>query len=126
MIDAGPVRRPTSLGVAALLAGLQGVAIVVVAALEVVHLTPGRATMGVTTAVFLVAYGAGLTFSAWGLSRCSSWARGPVVMAQLIDLGLAWNVRESNTPLSVGLTLLAVVTLVAVLVRPSRLALEGG
>jgi hypothetical protein len=40
------------------------------------------------------------------------WARGPVVMAQLIQLGLAWNFRDVWTvllPLSLALVALVVI-----------------
>jgi len=123
---AAPVAtRPTSLTLAAALAGLEALALLVVAVLEVADLTPGRATMGVTTSVFLGAYGVGLLWCAAGLLRLRTWARGPVLMAQLIQLGLAWNVRSSATALSVALSVVAIVALVALVSRASRSALEA-
>ena len=89
---------------------------------EALHTTSARATMGVTTSLFFVAFGAALVLCAWGLSRSSTWARGPVLIAQLISLGLAWNFRDGDTlPAAVGLAVPAVAVLVAML-RPDSIA----
>ena len=50
--------------------------------------------MGLTTSAFFLAAAAGLAWCAWSLWKVRRWARGPVVMAQLIQLGLAWNFRD--------------------------------
>ena len=69
--------------------------------------------MGVTTAVFFLAYGGGLLACAWALRGRRSWARGPVVLAQLIQLGLAWSFRGS-APLALVLALAGVALVVLV------------
>lgn len=118
--------RPASLTVAAILVALEGLVIVVLAVFEGIHLTSGRLTMGVTTAVFFGAYGVGLLICGLGLWRRSSWGRGPAVLAQLIQLGLAWNFRgDSAVGLSVVLAGVAVVALGSIFARSSLLALEG-
>ncbi len=80
---------PVPLRAAAVVTVLEGLVMVVLAVLELLHLTGGRLTMGVTTALFFVAYGAALGWSAWLLLQRNTWARSPIVLAQLIQLGLA-------------------------------------
>lgn len=94
---------------------------------EALHISSGRLTMGVTTSVFFVAYGAAMVLCAWGLNRLSTWARGPVLLAQLIWLGLAWNFRAGDTlPIAIGLAVPAVIVLVGMLLPSSVDALEHG
>jgi peptidoglycan/LPS O-acetylase OafA/YrhL len=94
---------------------------------EAVHITSDRVVMGVTTAVFFVAYGAAMMVCAWGLNRLRTWARGPVLLAQLILLGLAWNFREGETlPVAIGLAVPATIVLVGMLLPSSVDALEHG
>lgn len=84
--------------------------LLLLALLELGTLSTARLVMGLTTAVFFVLYGAGLLLCAWQLTRRASWARSPVVLAQLIQLGIAWSFRGGGT------TWLAVVLAVAALV----------
>lgn len=116
---------PTPLLVAAALAGLEGVVIAVLGLLELVNLTSGRLTMGLTTAGFFAAYGALLVFCGWRLSHRTPWARAPVVLAQLIQLGLAWGFREGETwPVAIVLAVAAVVTLAGLFHPASMAALD--
>lgn len=113
---------PRSLLLAAALVSAQGLVSAGFGVLEAFHTTSARATMGVTTSLFFVVFGAALVLCAWGLSRSSTWARGPVLIAQLISLGLAWNFRDGDTlPASIGLAVPAVAVLVAML-RPESIA----
>ena len=94
---------------------------------EAVHITSERLVMGVTTAVFFVAYGAALIVCAWAVNSLRTWARGPVLLTQLIWLGLAWNFRDGDTlPLAIGLAIPAVIVLVGMLLPSSVDALEHG
>ena len=105
--------------VAAALAGLEAFVLAALGVLEVANLRTIRLTMGLTTSVFFLAAAAGLGWCAWSLWRVRRWARGPVVMAQLIQLGLAWNLWAGSTkPLSVGLAVVAVVVVLG-LVHPA-------
>ena len=116
---------PAPLVVAASLAAVEGLVIGVYGLLELFSVTPGRVTMGVTTAVFFVAYGALLVFCGWQLTRRAAWARGPVLLAQLIQLGLAWNFRDGDTlPVAVGLALVSVVVLAGLFHPASMRALD--
>ena len=105
--------HPAPLVVAASLVAVEGVVLLLLAALELADLSTQRLTMGVTTAGFFAGYGAALVLCAWAVHRGNSWARGPIVLAQLIQLGLAWSFRGGDTTLVA--VALAVVALVVVL-----------
>ena len=127
---AGPAGRdpvaPPPLQVAAALVGLEALALLVLAVLEMANLRSIRLTMGVTTTVFFLAAAAGLAWAAWSLWRARRWARGPVVMAQLIQLGLAWNLRDAPTTLlAVGLAVAGVVVIAGLLHPATTQVLEG-
>ncbi len=110
---------PPPLVVAASLAALEAFVLAALGVLELANLRSPRLTMGVTTAAFFLAAAAGLARCAWSLWKVRRWARGPVVMAQLIQLGLAWNLWAGSTkPLSVGLAVVALVV-IAGLVHPA-------
>ena len=90
---------PAPLVVAASLAAIEGLVICVYGLLELFSVSPGRVTMGLTTAVFFAAYGGLLLACAWAITHGGAWARGPILLAQLIQLGLAWNLRGGETTL---------------------------
>ena len=107
--------RPTPLTVAASLVALEGVVVVLLAVVELVSLSSTRLTMGLTTTGFFIAYGAALVGCGVLLARRASWARGPAVLAQLIQLGLAWSFRGSPTTLvAVALAIVAAVVLAGI------------
>ena len=117
--------NPPPLTVAASLVAVEGAMLVLLALLEAGDLSTQRLTMGLTTAVFFAAYGAGLLLCAWQLTRRQSWARSPVVLAQLIQLGLAWNFRGGDTTwLAVGLAVVALVVVAGIFHPDSLRALE--
>lgn len=76
---------------------------------------PSRA-MTYATAGLLTAYALGQAWAALLLLKHRIGARGPLVVTQLIQLGLAWNSRDSEVGwLSPLLAISAVVALVALL-----------
>lgn len=87
---------------------------VVVAVLALANLG-GAAGLGVSSAVFFVLCAAALGTLAQAVVRQQSWARAPIVLVELIELGLAWNARDANTTLAVALAAVSVVVLVALL-----------
>ncbi len=108
--------------VAASLVAVEGAVLVTYGLLEAAALSQGRLTMGVTTAGFFLAFGALLILCAWSLRGLNAWARGPALLAQLVQLGLAWNFRNGST-LPVALTLALVAMLVlAGLLHPASIA----
>ena len=92
-------RVPTPLVVACALVGLEAVSLVVFGVVELGSLEGGKLTMGLTTSLFFAVYGVGLAVFAWLLYRLQSWTRAPVVLAQLIQLGVAWRFRTGATAL---------------------------
>jgi hypothetical protein len=116
---------PAPLVAAAGLVLVEGLLTVMYGVSEAVHITSERLVMGLTTSLFFVLYGAAMVLCAWGLNRLHTWARGPVLLAQLIWLGLAWNFRQGDTlPLAIGLAVPAVLVLVGMLLPSSIDALE--
>lgn len=112
--------NPPPLTVAASLVGVQALVLLVLAVLETLNLVDERRSMGLSVTVFFAAYGAVLVAAAWGLSRRATWARGPVLITQLILLGVAWNVRE-HVAVAIALALCAGVVLAGML-HPDTLA----
>jgi hypothetical protein len=107
------------------LVAVEGVLIVVLGVLEIFALSAGRLTMGLTTALFFVVYGVGLVLCGWAITRGRAWARGPILLAQLIQLGLAWSFRDSPTTLvAVAIAVVAAVVLAGMLHPATLAALE--
>jgi hypothetical protein len=112
---------PAPLVVAASLAAIQGGFLVVFSVLELAHVSGDRVTMGVTTAVFFALYGAALLGCAWAVTHGRVWARSPLVLAQLIQLGMAWSFRGGETTwVAIGLAFVAIVVLLG-LFHPASL-----
>jgi hypothetical protein len=107
------------LTVAASLVAIQGALLLTFAVLELVSISSERLSLGVSTSVFFAIYGAALLLCAWALTRQQGWARGPVLLTQLIQLGLAWNLRDV-TLVAVLLTVAALVVLAGML-HPSSI-----
>lgn len=116
---------PPPLAVAAALTAVEALGLVLLAVLELANLRSIRLTMGVTTTVFFLAAAAGLAWCAWALWSGQRWARGPVVMSQLIQLGLAWNFRDVWSPLlPLGLAVVALAVIVGLLHPATTRVLE--
>jgi hypothetical protein len=116
---------PPPLVVAASLVGVEGALLVLFAVLELGNLSSDRLTMGLTTTIFFAAYGVALVLLAWYLHRGRAWARSPVLLAQLIQLGTAWSFRGGETTwVAVCLAVVALVVAVGVLHPASMEALS--
>lgn len=117
---------PTPLLVAAAVVLAEALVFVGYGVAELLHLTGKRVVMGLSTSLFFVICGVALGACAWGLTRVRVWARGPVLLAQLMLLGLAWNFRDSETILvSVALAVPAVVVGAGMLHPRTLAALNG-
>jgi hypothetical protein len=114
---------PPPLTVAASLVAIQGVLLLAVGVLELVTISSERVSLGLSTAAFFIAYGGVLLVCARALTRQHGWARGPVLITQLIQLGLAWNVRDVVV-VAVVLAVAAVVVLAGMLHPASIRALS--
>ncbi len=85
-----------------------------------------RLAMGVTSLLFFLVYGGGLAFCAWQLHRLRSWARAPVVLAQLIQIMVGasfWG--GATTAIAVVVITVGLATLVAIFHPASLAALEA-
>ncbi|GAA2124175.1 hypothetical protein [Nocardioides bigeumensis] len=117
---------PAPLVVSASIVAVEGLLLAGYGVLEAAAISTGRVTMGATTAIFFLAYGVGLVSCAWGLWRLHSWSRGPVILAQLIQLGVAWSFRGGETTLiAAALAVAALVVVVGVLHPASTRAIVG-
>jgi hypothetical protein len=118
--------NPAPLVVAAALVAVEGLLLLVYAVLELASLSPDRAAVALTTSTFFAAYGGLLLAAAWAITHGRSWARSPIVLAQLIALGLAWSFRAAPTTwVAVVLAVVALIVLVGVFHKDSLMALEG-
>lgn len=116
---------PAPLAAAAGLVFIEGVLTVIFGLTELVTTNLSRITMGATTALFFLAYGVALLVCAWGLNGVRHWARGPILFAQLVWLGLAWNFRGGDTTwVSIILAVTAFLVLAGLLHPNSMKALE--
>ena len=116
---------PAPLVTAASVAAVEGGLVVLLAVLELAALSSDRLVLGLTTATFFAVYGAGLAWCAWAITRGHTWARGPILIAQLIQLGVAWSFRGSPTTLlAIGVAVAAVVVLAGMLHPATIDALE--
>ena len=110
-----PREAPAPLKVAASLAAVEAILLVLQGVAEVLAVSGARLLMGVTTALFFLLYGAGLAFCAWAVSRLRSWARAPVVVAQLIQALVAASFWGGGTTwVAVGLGLVALLVLAGI------------
>jgi hypothetical protein len=108
--------RPAPLVVAASLVAVEGLLMVLFAVFELGNVSSERVTMGVTTSVFFAVYGVALLFFAWQLTRGRAWPRSPVILAQLLQLGVAWSFRGGDTTwVAICLAVVAAITLAGLL-----------
>lgn len=110
---------------AAVIVSLEGLAFAVLGVLELFSVSSDRAGLGIGATVFLLIIAAGLLWAAWRVAAGDAWARSPLVFAQLIQLGLAWNFRGDPTWLSIAIAVPAVVVLACLLSPPVTRALRG-
>ncbi|MDF9715435.1 hypothetical protein INN71_04245 [Nocardioides sp. ChNu-153] len=124
----GPL--PLAMRLGAVLVGLPALAVLGFALTELGYGVVEREGMAVGVALFLGAYGGGLVAGAVLLLRRRSAARSPLVLAQLLHLGIAWNMRDApTTPVAIALAASALSALV-LLMWPSTtavlMAADGG
>ena len=113
--DAG-TPPPPPLVVAATLVMLEGVLLLGYGVLEALSIESARAAMGVTTAAFFVLLAVALVACGWLVLHGRAGARSPIVVAQVMCLGLAWSFRGGGTTwVAVALAVVAVIVLVGLL-----------
>lgn len=117
---------PPPLSVAASLAAVEGAVLVIVGIALLPSLEGERLVMGLTSAAFFVVYGVALGFCAWKLYRRASWARAPVVMAQVLQILVTAGFWGGGATLITVMAVLAGLVTIAGVFHPDSLAaLEG-
>ncbi len=110
---------PPPLRVAASVAAVQGLGLLGLATVETASIDGDRLALGASTAFFFAAYGVLLLAAGFGLVRGGTWARGPVLITQLIQLGVAWNVRGDAPVVLLVVLVVSAIAAVAGIVHPA-------
>ena len=85
-----------------------------------------RLAMGATSVAFFLLYGGFLGYCAWQVYRLHSWARSPIVLAQLIQILVGasfWG--GATTIVAIVAVVLGLLTLVGIFHPASLAALEN-
>ncbi|MCL3839063.1 hypothetical protein [Aeromicrobium duanguangcaii] len=120
---------PYPIVIAAAIVGLQSCVFIVLAVLDLAGLVEGRIGVGIGIGIMLLLVGVGLAAAAVGLLRSAPISRGPVVVAQLIGLGLAWSLRHpdadtgDNRGVGIAIAVSALVVLGCLATKSARRAL---
>jgi hypothetical protein len=120
-------RSPTSaMKAAAAAVCVEAVTLIGLGVAELFAIDSARVALGVTNTVFFVLYGALLLWCARALVGGHSWSRSPIVLTQLIQLGVAWSFAGGGTRwLAVVLAALAIAVLAAMLAPSTTEVLYG-
>ena len=113
-----PLARAQHLAPLRTAAGLvvvEGLLCMIFGIVEIASHHPDGEMVGVSGGLFFIAYGVALAACAWGMHTLRPWSRSPVLLSQLILIGLAWNVRTDSPAISAGALVVAVVVLAGVL-----------
>jgi hypothetical protein len=122
--DSPAAAVPRPLKLAAAVVAAEGLTLAILGIAEAFTIQSSRLVLGLTTTAFFILYGGGLVLVARGLSRASTWSRGPAVFAQLIQLLVAYSFWGGATkPIAIALAVAAVGVLVAVFQKASMEAL---
>jgi hypothetical protein len=111
--------------VAISLAAVEGAVLVLYGLSLLPSLEGERLAMGATTVLFFALYGGFLGYCAWQLYRLRSWARAPLVLAQLMQIVVGasfWG--GSTTVIAVVAVALAVLAIAGVFHPASLAAVE--
>lgn len=112
---------------AVVVVALESAALLAFGVAEFTKVDPAHASVAVTSGGFFVLYAAGLALAARALLRLRGWSRGPVVLAQFIQLGVAWSFFGHDTKgVAVLLAIAALGVLVVVLSPTTTDLLYGG
>jgi hypothetical protein len=117
---------PPPLAVAVSLAALEAAVLVLYGLSLVPSIEGEKLAMGATSLLFFLCYGGFLGFCSWRLYRLHSWARAPLVLAQLIQVLVGasfWG--GSTTVISVIAVATALLALAGIFHPASLAAVEG-
>ncbi len=80
--------------IAVTLVAVEAIAYVVFALIELSSISGGAYAGGIGIGLFLALYGLTQLFACWKLLQWQPWARGPLMFTQLVQLGLAWGLKD--------------------------------
>ena len=131
MSDPWPPNVRRLLLVAAVVVTLEALGVIAFAVADLASIDGGRVAVGVGVAVFFLFYGGTQLVAVVLLLRGRYGARGPIVATQLLQLLIAWSLRDvdgdalaiRHLPLGAGLA--ALVVLVCVLAPPVNRAIAA-
>lgn len=129
MSDSWPPTVRRLLTVAAALVTVEALAVIALAVADLGSIDGGRVAIGVGVAIFFLLYGGTQLVAAVLLLRGRYGARGPIVATQLLQLLIAWSLRDVDGDvlairyLPFGAGLVALVVLVCVLAPPVNRAI---
>ncbi|QLQ11014.1 MAG: hypothetical protein HZY75_12410 [Nocardioidaceae bacterium] len=103
---------------------IEAVAFAVFGVIELLHLDTSRPEVALTSGLFFLLWAVFLMFFSWRLSRLESWARPPLVMAQLIQVAVAFSWGGLSWAV-VALLISAVLVLVGIFHPASIAAIES-
>jgi hypothetical protein len=104
----------------------EAVSLLGLAVVELISLVPSRLALGVTTTAFFLGYGLALAACAVGLLHQRRWSRAPLVLSQLIALGLAWSFARGAAVVTTVLATAALAVLVVLFLPSTTRALTSG
>jgi hypothetical protein len=78
------------------LTALEAVVLIVLSVVQMLNFSGDRVAMNLTVIAFFLICAAGLALCARALTLGHSWARSPIVLAQLIQLGVAWSFVQAD------------------------------
>lgn len=122
-------QRPTGLAhklllVAAAIVLVEAATCLVLAVLGAIDLTRDTAGMGIGVALILAVYGLFQAWAAWRVTHGDSWARSPLVVTQLIQFIIAFNLADVPAVVTGLVGAAAVATLACLLAPPVTRALS--
>lgn len=110
--------------IAAVVVWAESLVFAVLVVLDAADISSDRVGFGVGAGVLLTAYGAGQAWAAWRVTQGDAWARSPLIVTQLIQLLLAWNLRTSDSAwMAIVMAVAAVIALGCLLAPPVTRAL---
>jgi hypothetical protein len=123
-----PTSRPSGaarrlLLIAAAIVAIEALTCVVLALLGLLDLSGDRVVSGVGVALVLALYGGFQAWAAWRVTEGDSWARSPLVVTQIIQLIIAFNLVDVPAWITTVVGAAAVVTLGCLLSPPVTRAL---
>jgi hypothetical protein len=113
-------RMPTqAMRAAAVVVCVEAATLIGLGVAEIFAIDSDRVALGVTNTVFFMLYGFVLLLCARALIGASSWSRSPIVLTQVIQLGVAWSFAGGETVWVAALLAVLGVAVLAVMLAPS-------